>query len=79
VNILSRDATQSFRVPRRDSNPGSSQPESDALTTRPLRLTTAPEIIDVRNARSRDNACISSVTQLNEFHKKIMKLVVTYC
>jgi hypothetical protein len=39
VNILSRDATQSFLVPRRDSNPGSSEPESDALTTRPLRLT----------------------------------------
>jgi hypothetical protein len=34
VSILSRDATQSFRVPRRDSNRGSSEPESDALTTR---------------------------------------------
>jgi hypothetical protein len=38
VNILFRDATQSFREPRRDSNLGSSEPESDALTTRPLRL-----------------------------------------
>jgi hypothetical protein len=39
VNIfVSRDATQSFRVPRRDSNPGSSEPQSDALTTRPLHL-----------------------------------------